>query len=108
MVALGDFFYTGNFKDNRNAVHCFKRDAKTGMLSFSSVVTSAGKEHSVHVFTAGGRLYAIRAGGGDNQLAWYDIEAQTGKPVEKGVVPLAKNSGTGQADPTKTVGGEAS
>ena len=102
MVALGDFFYTGNFKGNSNAVHCFKRDAKTGMLSFSSVVTSAGREHSVHVFAAGGRLYAIRAGAGDNQLAWYDIEPRTGKPLEKGVVPLAKSSGNGQADPAKT------
>ena len=39
------------------------------------------------------------------RLAWYDIEGQTGKPVAKGVVPLAKNRGAGQADPTKTVGG---
>ncbi len=112
MVAVGDYLYTGNFKDKSNTVHCFERDAKTGMLSFRSLVTSPGEEHSVHVFAAGGRLYAIRVRAEpfakvDNQLAWYDIEAQTGKPVEKGAVPLVKNGGAGQADPAKTgwVGG---
>jgi len=107
MVALGDCLYTGNFKDKGNAVHCFKRDAKTGMLSFGNVVTSPGKEHSIYVFAAGGRLYAIRTraelfANVGNQLAWYDIDARTGKPVERGAVPVAKNSGPGQADPAKT------
>jgi len=100
MVVIGDYLYSGSSGKN-NAIHYFKRDEKTGMLSYSGKLGAEDKERNVYVCAAGGRLYAIRACNNDNQIAWYDIEAQSGKPVEKGAVVVAKNDVGGHPDLSK-------
>ncbi len=93
MQVLGDYLYT---EEDSGEIHYFRRDAKTGTLSYAGVVAAAKKDHYAGLYMAGGRLYAVRASCGDNQILWYDINAETGKPAERGSVDLMRKDGNGR------------
>jgi len=91
----GDFIYVGG-----NNISCFKRDVKTGKVTFVGEVADVIKRvddafpklrkwgtnqrKTCILKLVGNRLYAIPQWG--TGMAWYDIDAQSGKLTEKGVV----------------------
>jgi lactonase family protein with 7-bladed beta-propeller len=94
IVIKGNYLYVGG-----NNISCFKRDVKTGQVAFLGEVAET-KQRLSEAFPkapklntdrktcilrmAGGRLYAIPQAG--TAMAWYDIDEQTGKLTEKGLV----------------------
>lgn len=95
IVIKGNFIYVGG-----NNISCFKRDVKTGQVAFlgeaADVIKSVNdafpksrkwsdKERKTCIIKlVGNRLYAIPQWG--TAMAWYDIDEQTGKLTEKGLV----------------------
>ncbi|OAI47353.1 hypothetical protein AYO44_09595 [Planctomycetaceae bacterium SCGC AG-212-F19] len=95
IVLKGNFIYVGG-----NNISCFKRDVKTGKVTFmgeaADVIKSvtdafpksrkwSDKQRNTCIIKlVGNRLYAIPQWG--TAMAWYDIDEQTGKLTEKGLV----------------------
>jgi hypothetical protein len=95
IVTKGSFVYVGG-----NNISCFKRDLKTGMVTFIGEVADvmksvndafpesrkwSDKERKTCIIKlVNNRLYAIPQWG--TAMAWYDIDDQTGKLTEKGLV----------------------
>ena len=94
IVIKGSFVYVGG-----NNISCFKRELPSGKLTFlgemadttqrlSDAFPKAPKWNTNRktciIRMAGGLLYAIpQAGTG---MAWYEIDGETGKLTEKGIV----------------------
>src|SRR5262245_27636083 len=95
IVIKGDYLYVGG-----NNISCFKRDLKTGKVTFlgeaADVIKSVNdafpksrkwsdnQRKTCIIKLVGNRLYAIPQWG--TAMAWYDIDGQTGKLTEKGLV----------------------
>ncbi len=92
LFSLGDYLYAiGPYR--QPTIHYFKRDASTGLLAYGgSVAVIQQQWQSTMACPIGGRLYFLLTRwtdkGVDNRLAWYDIDAKTGKPAEKGISPM--------------------
>lgn len=94
MALKGNYLYVGG-----NNISCFQRDLKTGKVTFLGEVAET-KQRLSEAFPkapklnndrktciiklVGNRLYAIPQAG--TAMAWYDIDEQTGKLTEKGLV----------------------
>jgi len=95
LVIKGNYLYTAG-----NNISCFKRDVKTGQTTFvgeaADVIQRVNdafpqnrkwddkQRKTCIIRLIGNRLYAIPQWG--TALAWYEIDDQTGKLTEKGVV----------------------
>lgn len=87
LFSLGDCLYAVGPPRNPS-IHYFKRDAASGLLAYGgSVGVGQPNCDSTTVIAVGRRLYALLARSGDNRIVWYDVDAKTGKPEEKGVSP---------------------
>ena len=92
----GDYLYGVG----KGGIQYFKREPQTGKLSYVGVVPWSMEQSSIQSFcAAGGHLYATMpphwhqppATNCFHGVVWYDIEAATGRPVEKGRVPCNEN-----------------
>jgi hypothetical protein len=92
LFSRGDFLYAvGPLR--QPSIHFFHRDASSGLLSYAgSTVVAELQCHSTADCLVGGRLYFLLTrwvnDGVDNRLAWYDLDAKTGKPERNGVSPM--------------------
>ena len=91
LFSMGDFLYAVG-PVRKPSIHYFKRDASSGLLACAGSVAVAKKQcHSTMTCPVGGRLYVLLvrwvSNGVDNRVAWYDVDAETGKPEEKGITP---------------------
>jgi len=94
LQVIGDYLYASN-EGNGGAIHYLKRDSKAGRLTYSGTVPSPNKNLPAEIYAAGGRLYAYAHTCGDNKIVRYDIDAQSGMPVEKGSTDVTRNDGAG-------------
>ncbi len=91
LFSAGDFLYAvGPYR--QPSIHYFHRDASSGLLAYGGSVVVAKLEcHRTAACLVGRRLYVLLTRWGndgiDNRLAWYDLDAKTGKPEKKGVTP---------------------
>lgn len=90
LFSIGGFLYAvGPYR--QPSIHYFKRDGSSGLLAYAGSVGTGQQCQSSAACPAGGRLYFLLTRwidqGIDNRLAWYDIDAKTGKPFQKGTTP---------------------
>ena len=91
LFPTGDYLYAvGPYR--QPSIHWFKRDASSGLLAYAGSVDVVKQQcNNTSASLVGGRLYVLLIrwinDGVDNRLAWYDLDAKTGKPHEKGVTP---------------------
>ena len=86
-TVAGNFLYVCG----EDGIMYFKRDLQTGTLAFVEQIEEL-KSGGFTLASAGGRLYGVTPHDGYRRmnwhgLAWFEPDAQTGKPVKKGVVP---------------------
>jgi len=82
----GGFFYVGG----EDGIVYFQRDLQTGKLDFVEQLLEF-KCGGYTIRCAGGRLYAVTPHDGYRRmnwhgLAWFELDAQTGKPRKQGIV----------------------
>lgn len=104
---IGDYLYISSGGERRGGgiVQCFKWDpqATGNKIVYVDSVTNSVLRGGLVLSAAGGRLYGLghfvwgAAGNEDpktyNGLTWYDIEKETGKPVEKGLLTTVATAG---------------
>lgn len=91
---VGDYLYLsrGCNKSAGGIIQCFKWDPQSAStkLTFVGSVTNSTIHSGFKLCHAGGRLYGLAysvwGASEDNGLAWWDIEPETGKLIEKGVI----------------------
>ncbi len=99
----GDYVYSAGTGDTRGdgngTIHYFKRDRHTGQMTYAGAIPSHDKR-TPEFLSVAGRMYIGWFGYAASALAWYDIEKDTGKPVEKGRLDIKVGwSGSLIADP---------
>jgi len=92
LFSVGEFLYAVG-PPRKPSLHYFKRDASSGLLAHAGSVVAAQQEcHTSMASLVGGRLYFLLTRWAnntvDNRLVWFDVDAKTGKPEEKGVTPM--------------------
>jgi hypothetical protein len=100
LFSLGDFLYAVGPRQ-KPSIHYFHRDTSSGSLAYAgSVGVTKTDCWDSSTSLVGGRLYVLLTRPGDNTLAWRDLDAKTGKAVEKGVTPkLAWTDRPGHTEP---------
>jgi outer membrane protein assembly factor BamB len=91
LFSVGDFLYAVGPRQ-QPSIHYFKRDSSRGLLTYVGTVDVVEQQcNATMASIAGGQLYVLLTRWSDNtidnRLAWYDLDAKTGKPVKKGVTP---------------------
>jgi len=91
LFSVGEFLYAVG-PPRKPSIHYFKRDAASGLSAYAGSDAVAQPQcHWTMACPAGGRLYVLLVrwvnDGVDNRLVWYDVDAKTGKPEEKGITP---------------------
>ncbi len=94
---IGDYLYVSTRAGG--GIQYFKRDPQTGTLTYVDSVAHSTLKASFSLSAAGGRLYGlglfvwgVTDGDKHKVLSWFDIDPNTGKPIEKGTIEVTAAS----------------